>query len=498
MFRNNISDVQKIPQEEKTKLPENFYSIPGLFRQSRIFFVRDLLSKLANRQFLLIALLGAPLLALLLGYFTKYAGGSSYRFSDNENLPAFLFMCVITSLFLGLIISSEEILRDRKILKRESFLNLSWFSYINSKIGILFLISAIQTLSFILVGNHVLEIKDMTYPYWLVLFTTSCCATMIGLNISSAFNSVITIYILIPFILIPQLLFSGVLVKYEKLHRSVNASWEYVPVIGELMPARWSFEALAVEQFKNNRYEKNFFKYDMGRSQNDWYANYEIPVLDRYAQECLYLEDSTQYKKKVTDNFRKLETYTGSLSALAGFSFPEELKLTLNAGKFDAAAEREVSIYLGFLRKYFVNRMKEFGSSGDLIEKSLEARIGKTGLIRLREEYENEKLKEVVLDRMSVDKYHETDKKIIQKYEPGFMKPLSKNGRAHFYAPVKNIGNLEIDTLIFNLLVIWIVSLILYLFLYFRLLRRVIAFMESFRSHKSEIDRISFIIEMPS
>ena len=43
-------------------------------------------------------------------------------------------MCVITSMFFGLMASSEEIVRDRKILKRESFLNLSWFSYLNSKV----------------------------------------------------------------------------------------------------------------------------------------------------------------------------------------------------------------------------------------------------------------------------------------------------------------------------------------------------------------------------
>ena len=146
-------------------------------------------------------------------------GSETYIFSENENLPAYLFMCVITSLFLGLIISAEEIVKDRKILKRESFLNLSWFSYLNSKIMIMFLISAIQTISFILIGNFILEIKGMTFSYWFILFTTSCFANMMGLNISSAFNSVITIYILIPFIIIPQLLFSGVLVKFDRLHQ---------------------------------------------------------------------------------------------------------------------------------------------------------------------------------------------------------------------------------------------------------------------------------------
>jgi len=59
---------QKVVHEKKI-LPENYYSIPGLIKQSKIFFIRDLLSKLANRQYIMFSLLMAPLLAFLLSYF---------------------------------------------------------------------------------------------------------------------------------------------------------------------------------------------------------------------------------------------------------------------------------------------------------------------------------------------------------------------------------------------------------------------------------------------
>jgi len=57
----------------------------------------------------------APLLAVILGYFTKYSSGTTnnpaaYIFRNNENLPAYLLMSVIVFLFLGLTISSEEII----------------------------------------------------------------------------------------------------------------------------------------------------------------------------------------------------------------------------------------------------------------------------------------------------------------------------------------------------------------------------------------------------
>ncbi|MBR6081702.1 MAG: ATP-binding cassette domain-containing protein, partial [Salinivirgaceae bacterium] len=197
---------------EKQDLPKNNFSIPGMFKQFRIFCERNILSKLANRQYMLINFLEAPVLALILAYFTKYIAGEGgnpniFVFSGNENLPIYLFMGVVVSIFIGLTVSAEEIIRDRQLLKRESFLNLSHVSYLNSKIAVLFVISAIQTLSFVLIGNTIMEIHGMTLAHWLILFTASCVSNMIGLNISAALDSVVTIYILIPFLIVPQLLF---------------------------------------------------------------------------------------------------------------------------------------------------------------------------------------------------------------------------------------------------------------------------------------------------
>ena len=70
--------------------------------------------------------------------------------------------------------------------------------------------------------------------------------------------------------------------------------YEYVPVIGDMMAARWSFEALAVEQFKNNKFERNFFKYNLEIYQNDWYAYFLIKALKTDLWQCKNYKDSTQ------------------------------------------------------------------------------------------------------------------------------------------------------------------------------------------------------------
>jgi ABC-type multidrug transport system ATPase subunit len=230
----------------KKILPRNLFKIPDIDKQFFIFFKRNLLTKLTNTQYMLINLLEVPLLAIILSYFIKYAEGNTYIFSENKNLPTYLFMSVIVAIFIGLVVSAEEIIKDRKILKRESFLNLSRFSYLNSKILYLFGLSALQTFILVFTGNLILEIKGMTFVFWLILFSTACFANLIGLNISSSLNSVVSIYILIPLILIPQLLLSGVPVRFDDLNKSLT-NRIYVPIIGDLMTSRWAYEALAVE-----------------------------------------------------------------------------------------------------------------------------------------------------------------------------------------------------------------------------------------------------------
>ena len=140
---------------------------------------------------------------MFIAYFVKYyeevgAENTEYTFFNNSNIPVYFFMSVVVALFIGLIISAEEIFRDRKILKRERYLNLSSSSYLISKVVILFSISALQTFTFVLIGNWILGIPLTEMRYWLILFSTACFANVLGLNISSAFDSAVTIYILIP------------------------------------------------------------------------------------------------------------------------------------------------------------------------------------------------------------------------------------------------------------------------------------------------------------
>ena len=147
-----------------------------------------------------------------MAYLIRYIvdpGSDIYIFRENENIPPYIFMGIIVALFFGLIISAEEIFKDAKILKREAFLNLSRSSYLASKIVILFSISAIQMALFVIVGNYIIGFEGMSFAFWVALFSVMAFSNILGLIISASFNSIITIYILIPLLIIPQMVLGG-------------------------------------------------------------------------------------------------------------------------------------------------------------------------------------------------------------------------------------------------------------------------------------------------
>ena len=483
------SEIQKtVEKPEKSDLPENYYSLPKRESQLRIFFMRDLLAKLTNRQYIMISLFIAPLLAVIMGYFTKYTKGTiddpgAYIFRHNENLPTYLFISVIIFIFLGLTNSSQEIIKDRKILQRESFLNLSRFSYLNSKILIMFALSAIQTITYVLIGNMIFEIHGMIFSYWLILFTTSCCANLVGLNISSGLNSVITIYIIVPFLVIPQILFSGVLVKFDKLHKSL-ADYENVPLIGNVMTSRWAFEALAVEQFKNNSYEKTYFDLDQVISNSSYYVDYFIPMLENRRVQLVENHDQESKEEQTQQNLSMLNKQITHLTSM----FPDhtyKFTTNLDVQTFNNTLADQVRIYLKDLTDHLREQKNNATAQKQNRTDQLIDQMGTTSFSSFRDKNENNKLSDMLLNNTVFPKILEIDDKLISKFEPAYMVPTSTVGRAHFYAPVKKIGNLTIDTLWFNVVFIWITILIFYLLLYFDVLKKVITKFENIKLRKA-------------
>ena len=467
--------------EPASDIPRISFKIPNKFNQFRVFVKRDILSKLANMQFMIITFLEAPLLALLLAFLIKYYNVSAtnlfgYTLFENSNLPVYLFMSVIVAIFMGLTVSAEEIIKDRKILKREAFLNLSWGSYLLSKVSVQFSISAIQALTFVLIGNSIMEIRGMYWQFWLVLFSCWASANMMGMLISDSFKTVVTIYILIPFLVIPQIILSGIIVKYEKLNPVVSNP-RSIPWYGELITARWGYEALAVYMFKENKYEKNFYENDKKRSNADFKKLYWTTNLENKVNYLAANLNNEENREMVANHIKLLRKEIGkemTRTPAIPFQYLSQLYIDrINPGVIEATGQ-----YVDAVRQYYRTESNDAFSMRDFIINKLMKEMGREGFNELKRKYKNDQLTEFVTNSNETERIAEYKNELIQKIDPIYKDPEQAFVKAHFYAPRKKLFNSFADTFWINLAVIWVMTMVFYLVLYNRWLKRFLDSME--------------------
>ena len=475
--------------EKHTTLPKIYFKIPNKLRQFLIFVKRDILSKLANTQYLFFNFLEAPVLAFMLAGIIKYYNVNvtnvhGYTLEGNSNLPVYIFMSVIVAIFMGLTVSAEEIIKDRKIKKREAFLNLSWSSYLMSKVAVLMGISAIQAFTFVIIGNAIMEIRGLYWQYWLVLFSAWVSSNLMGLVISDSFKTVVTIYILIPFLVIPQILLSGILVKYENINPKI-ASPTSIPWYGEIITARWAYEGLATYQFINNDFQSQFYIYDKAMSESAFRRDYwctdlsnKVNYIDRHRNN----EDS---RETIEQNLRVLRNeIQGELRHNTVITFDHLDELTpdrYNMEVLDATRD-----YIDKIKRYNIKLYNKANSEKDKKTNELQKdEASKEQYMKIRHEYNNEALEDFVKNRGSgnIESIMQYKDRLYQKTNPIYLDPTQKFIKAQFYAPRKQVFGNYSSTFTINIIVIWFMTIALYIVLYYRLLKRLLDLFEEI-SHR--------------
>jgi len=397
---------------------------------------------------------------------------------------------VVVALFIGLIVSAEEIFRDRKILKRERYLNLSSSSYLISKVIILFSISAVQTMSFILIGNWILEIPFSELRYWLILFSCSCFANILGLNISSAFDSAVTIYILIPILIIPQLLLSGVVIPFDKFNPKVGTP-NGIPVLGEMMTSRWAFEAFMVTQFKDNPFEKNFYELDKEAALAEYKKVYYIPALE--SRLTFVLSNRMKWRDRSEANPVKksldlLRTEIGyEVSKFGSNRFPELEKLQV--GKFDSLTFKKTDLFLRTLKQYYTMRLRNASSQKDSILSTMTNTAEKMEAYnQMRMRYENESVHSMVTNTGVQNRIVEWREQLVQKIYPIYFEDHRPRNAidfsSNFYVPTKPFVGKIFDTYYFNIAMIWFFCVMLYIALYYQWLRKLVNGFERYKKYR--------------
>ncbi|MGH4050564.1 MAG: FHA domain-containing protein [Clostridium sp.] len=229
-------DNKKFSESKNTGKLNKKNSING-FKQCVIFSRRylELITKDTGR---LAFLLAQPvIIALLLSMVLK-----SNAFSYYEDAKSVIFTLACAGVWVGVLNSIQEICKERTVYLRERAVNLKLFPYVMSKIIILGVLSFLQSTLLVLffsvfvkvsgdglIGNRLIET-------FITVFLTTFSSMAMGLTISTMVTNTDRAMGIAPIILIPQLVFTGLVFKLDGLSS----------VIGSLAVSKWAGRAMAV------------------------------------------------------------------------------------------------------------------------------------------------------------------------------------------------------------------------------------------------------------
>lgn len=440
-----LKNAPKLEQPEVSEIPPSEQRKPGIWRQFLIFLERNFKTKATNRQYLAIALLQAPVLALICAMLTRYAPPEGYSVMNNKNLVSYFFMAVIVATFIGMSGSAEEIIKDRALLKRERFLQLSYGSYIWSKIVFVASVSLVQTLLFIVIGNNIMGLHGQFSTWWFILFMTALLSNLTGLLLSQILSSVVAIYISIPILLIPQILLCGLVVSFSDL--TPKSTTGNVPLIGDLIPSRWSYEALAVTSFADNDYEKPFFQLDKEKYETQFYNM--VFLYELQSQLETMNDEKKRGKEGNPDHLNVIQTNLPVLTEYAGLE------------------EYQGDYSYDSLREYMKNAEKTLSKKSNRATLDKEAVVdqfvrgnGKEALLELKKNHHNLKLEDFVVGADQGRMLDIVDGHIVPRVGPIFLTPHNQMGRAPFYSSEKIVAGIHVKTLWFNMGIIFLMCIV--------------------------------------
>ena len=160
-----------------------------------------------------------------------------------ENLPRDLayFVIALVAVWFGTSVAAREIIRERPVYIRERMVNLGLIPYLLSKLLVLAIIVSIQCLT-LFVPLKLFDITGLMpmpgdlggIPQFWTMLVTGAVGIAIGLLISAIVKTSEMATSLVPLILIPQILLSGIFGVPGGISRPASM----------IVPAAWSFDTM--------------------------------------------------------------------------------------------------------------------------------------------------------------------------------------------------------------------------------------------------------------
>ncbi len=151
-----------------------------------------------------------------------------------------LFIIAFIALLFGCINGTREIVKESSIYRRERTVNLGILPYAFSKILVLGVFSVFQSAAILLIVHLFEPFRESIFlpvllEVYITLVLTGLAGLLVGLAASAFAANEDTANSLLPFLLIPQLVFAGIEIPLKDWPLQIAAS---------LFPSRWAMTAL--------------------------------------------------------------------------------------------------------------------------------------------------------------------------------------------------------------------------------------------------------------
>jgi hypothetical protein len=226
-----------------------------------------------------------------------------------------------------------------------------------------------------------------------------------------------------------------------------------VPVIGDLIPSRWAFEALAVTSFTDNLYEKPFFKLDKQKYEDQFY---NVGFLYELQSQLETMKDEEKQGKTV--NPMHMEVIRTNLPIITSYCEMQPYQ-----GDYSYSSLKQ---YMKEAETILSTRGNKATLKVDALMASMLRKYGKEEILKLKKENFNIQLEDFVIGAAEKRMLDVIDDAIVPRSGLVFLTPRSKVGRAPFYSSEKILGSWHIKTLKFNLAVMLLMCLVVAGFLF--------------------------------
>jgi len=338
--RNVVEPLSLLPRDGRAAAPPKRRNSPVDAVRQWGTLTRRYLEVLSRDKFNLLILFGqAPIIAFL-----------TYLVVDAKSPRDFpYFMLALVSVWFGTSVSSREIIRERAVYTRERMVNLRLFPYVASKLFVLALIVFLQCALLFASIKFLHYVGLMNVPGWAIpqiaiILLAALVGIALGLLVSAIVKTSEMATSLVPLILIPQILFSGLVGVPTGISTKV---------IGTLMPATWAFDGL--KQFSTlDTLDEEGSDPEGANKGRGLYKHYE-DLNDENIKKAQ--DDVANYKKDAEDDSkeyeRKMKDYVKDLQSGQQADQPKAPKLKEPPKVPDAEKiPEDLSTYINFLHPW--------------------------------------------------------------------------------------------------------------------------------------------------